>query len=1494
MNEAFVAPVTAGSTTRIAIIGLACRVRGVDTPEQLWQAIMEGRDTRTRVEEKELRERGVSAAEMADPDYVPFTRSMMDAASFDAGFFEITPRDARYMDPQQRVFMECCHEAMESAGYAPDGAAKNVGVFAGSATSTYMLSNILPSAGATMPLNVLYEHARGNDKDYLTTMVSYKFNLVGPSMSVNVACSTGLASVAQACKSLLDHECDMALAGGVRIELPGGIGYRYQKGNVLSPQGRCAVFDASADGTVWSDGAGVVLLKRLQDAIDDGDFIHATIDGFALNNDGSDKAGYTAPGSLGQQSVIAEALAFAGVSAEQVGYLEAHGTGTVVGDPVEFDALSRTYPPAVDGMPYCGLGSLKANFGHMVNAAGMLGLIKAVLVLRNRTLPPQINFSHVNPDIALAGSAFHIPVSPQPWLSPGRERYAAVSAFGIGGTNAHLILREATSLPAAAPVDGARLLVLSARSAEGLRVQAEKLRTHLVAHPDLSLADVAHTLQRGRIGHAYRASLACRDLAQACTLLAEGLQGHECGPDAPKVVFMLPGQGSQYAAMGRHLHASSPAYREAVDRCLQLLAGTSVAPRVRAALSSDGADAEAALRSTEVTQPAMFVVEYALSQMWMRWGMQPAALIGHSLGEYVAACLAGVMSLEDALAVVVARGRAMEALPAGAMLAVGLSAEAIEPYLGAGCELAASNSPEHVVAAGPAPSIDELAARLQSQGIACKRLDVSHGFHCTLVEDAIPQLRATLSQVRLAAPKIPYVSNVTGTWITDAQATSVDYWIEHLRGTVRFNEGLAEVLQRHPRSVLIEVGPGGALSQLARRQGATGVTVMESMRRSAQDEHAFVLSALGVCWARGLLPDWEALAEGAPPARHVPLPTHAFDRSRHWVDPLPAGVPASDASAQLPLSEWMQMRGWTSLPKRIEPRQSTRCLVFCDAAGEPLVAALRARGQEVVHVYPASAYAVGEGCFAVAVDSGKDHRAVASALREADWKIDHVIHAWGLGADVLAAPEHLSTSLVALMHFAQSFRDDDFSADARMAVVTGRAFDVLGDEIVDPVASGLVAAARTLGDELDCLQTRIIDIDPSEANAWPSLLHELDHKGGPALVALRRGRRWAEQVEPTPLPAADAPTVRAGGAYLLTGGLGGLGRAVATWLARTPGVSLTLLGRSALPPPQAWRGICAAPDTPTRLREQLMALVALQDAGAQVRYVSADLSDPDSVERCIAEAVAAVGVFDGVFHLAGVPSTSVVRAKSDVEIANVLAAKVAGAMNLERALRPYPPRLIVLFSSIAAALGGVGQFEYSAANAYLDGLAQKMNGVGGTRWLSIGWDSWREAGMAVDAVVPANLERYKQQELAQAIGTAEGLQCLQSILAEPSVVHCLLSPRRVALRHKARARQAVQADITLLSPSVDTSEWSETERKVVLSWVNLFGYEQIDRSDNFFDLGGDSLLATKAVAAINEEWSIDIGVRDFLESRNLQDVARLVDALATDAAPSDHVEEQVW
>jgi acyl transferase domain-containing protein len=1504
---------------KVAIIGLACRVSGVDKPSEYWQAIATGRDTFRSVSDAELLARGVTQRDLDDPNYVRANRSLPGIEGFDAAFFGITPREARYMDPQQRVFLECCYEALEVAGYRPGETQLNVGVFAGSATSTYMLHHILPNSSAQSQNEVLYEHSHGNDKDYLTTVASYRLNLAGPSMSINTACSSALLSTVQACKSLLDYDCDLALAGGVRIEVPAGVGYKHRKGGILSPDGRCFVFDAGAQGTVFADGAGVVLLKRLEDASAAGDFIYATISGFASNNDGAAKAGYAAPGPEGQESVLREALAFAGVAAETVGYVEAHGTGTVVGDPIEFQALSRVYSAAPDGKPYCALGSVKANFGHLNTAAGVAGLIKAVQALHYKMLPPQINFRKLNPEIPLAGSAFYISTQLRPWEPRSFPRRAGVSSFGVGGTNVHVILEEAPEVSRSAPNPGTQLLVLSAKTAVALQAQVAQLKQHLAEQPQ-SLVDVAYTLQQARRHFPYRASFVCDDLESAIAALSGPASPCEpVGGSPAKVIFMLPGQGSQYLGMGRQLYDAKPVYREAVDRCLAILSGRPEAGAVRAALLLDGESSgagEAALQTTAVTQPALFIVEYALCQLWMSLGVQPDALIGHSLGEYVAACLAGVMQLPDALTLVAIRGQLMQTLAPGAMVSAAIGAAELAGHLQEGCEIAASNSPTHSVAAGPQAAIAELLVHLDQQGIQAKQLDTSHAFHCAMVEAVVPAFGDALRRVRLTPPSFPYVSNVTGTWITAQEATSIEYWLTHLRRTVRFFEGLSAILERFDRCVLVEVGPGRTLSQLARKQPRKPLHVVDSLRQSSANERKHLLISLGLCWQAGVSIDWNACM-GEVSRRRIPLPTYPFQRTRHWIDvdlESRSRAAGTGGAKRAELSNWFYVPAWKLAypPLGASPAQERqRYLLFTTASSAALATDLRAQGHEVRQVRPGERFVNEEDILSLNPNSREEFQRLWDTLREERFSPSRIVFAWGLPTDVppdegwVLDAGHVQEVLTALLFLAQELKPQDLSPAAQLRIITANVFRVVGNERIFPGNAPLVGACRSIADELHYLTCQAIDLDlQARTPWWRALLRELDTTVSQPVVALRNGRRWVEQFDSMPLaPGPQGQPLSAGGTYLITGGLGGVGKIVTSWLAATPGVNIVLLGRQALPPRELWQATLESVGTAERLRNDLLFLQELASRGVRVLALGADVADPAQLARALDTIEREFGHLDGVFHLAGVPSNDTIEFKTPRAVAQTLAPKVQGTWNLYRLLKSRRPGFVALFSSLSAVIGGIKQFEYSAANAFLDAFAHLASGEE-CRWLSINWDAW-QAGMAVNLVVPDHLRHLKSKALEVAIGATEGIDALERLLASSGQAQLVVSTRDLATRSVARNRATLTADAPVVQAPARpahvtgfSAPRNETEGKLAGIWSALIGYERIGRNDNFFELGGDSLLATKVVAAINSELRVDIGVRDFLESKDIEDLARFIDALS--GAPQDElasvapVQEQVW
>jgi amino acid adenylation domain-containing protein len=924
-----------GPLEGIAVVGMAGRFPGADDLGELWRNLCGGVESVRFYSREELAAAGVAPALLDDSRYVRASAPLRDVQHFDADFFDFSAREAELMDPQHRIFLECCWEALENAGYDTRTWPGSIGLFAGMGMSGYLIRNLLShpdlieNAGP-LQIRIL------NDNNFLTSLAAYKLDLRGPSITVQSACSTSLVATCMACQSLLQFQCDLVLAGGVTVVVPHGLGYLALDG-VMSPDGHCRAFDAEARGTVEGSGAGVVVLKRLSDAVAEGDTIHAVIRGFATNNDGGFKLSFTAPSLDGQLEVVATAQAVAGVPAESITYVETHGTGTSLGDPVEVAALTEVFAAATARRGFCALGSIKTNIGHLDAAAGAAGLIKAILAVEHGILPPSLHFETPNPRIDFARSPFYVNTECRPWRPEGWPRRAGVSAFAIGGVNAHVVLEEPPAPAPSAPAPPWQLLVLSARTETALEAVTERLLRHLRESPVSGLADVAYTLQVGRRAFRHRRVLVGRDLADAVGVLERRdprrLLTGTASAGEPQVAFLFPGLGTEYAGMARGLYRDDAGFRARLDDCAERLepllgldlrdvlfpeegeeADGETGIDLRALLGRGPrptSSTEGLLRRTAVSQPAVFAVEYALASRLLDWGIRPQAMVGFSLGEYVAACLSGVLSLDDALRLVAGRARLIDELPGGAMLAVPLGEEAVAPWMAAGLSLAAVAGPELTVLAGTEEAVAAAEERLTAAGHVCRRLQTSHAFHSALMEPAVERFLALFEGIELHPPEIPYLSNVTGGWITAEEATDPAYWAEHLRGTVRFADAVAE-LWREPGRVLVEVGPGQTLSSWALQQssasGGVDPVALPTLRHAFErtDDLAFLLQTVGRLWLTGLRSDWPAFWADQP-RRRVPLPTYPFERRRYWIEPrtelaVPpeALVPASAAMAAAP------------------------------------------------------------------------------------------------------------------------------------------------------------------------------------------------------------------------------------------------------------------------------------------------------------------------------------------------------------------------------------------------------------------------------------------------------------------------------------------------------------------------------------------------------------------------------------------------------------------
>ncbi len=1348
----------------VAIVGMQLRYPGATTLEEFWQNLRNGVESISFFNDAELLAAGFPESLLADPHFVRANPQVGDTAAFDPAFFGFTPREAEVMDPQIRLMLECSWQALESAGWDADRFAGRIGVFMGANLSNYFMANLLPQIheltagqGAISALTLF------NDRDSLATIVSYKLNLKGPSVTVQTYCSTSLVAVHLGCQSLITGDCEMVLAGGVSLNNEPVSGYSYEEGGIKSRDGHCRTFDAAASGTVFGNGVGVVVLKRLDRALADGDTIHAVIRGSAINNDGAIKAGYTAPSVQGQIESISAAIARAGVSPETIGFVEAHGTATLIGDPIEVTALTQAFVAGgATQRQYCALGSAKTNFGHLDRAAGVAGLMKTALTVREGVIPPSLHFENPNPKIDFESSPFFVNTVLRPWeTTNGTPRRGLICSLGVGGTNAHAIVEQPPVVEPSGPSRAAQIVVLSARSESGLGIATDQLVKFLNQNPAANLADVAFTLQNGRKVFGQRRIAVGRDAAEIVAAL-EGKKsglGHAGAPVASKrqVAFMFPGQGAQYVGMGRELYENEPVFRAAVDRCAETLRAQ-VGLDLRTVIYPAAAGAVAAaeqLKQTALTQPALFVVEYALAQLWKSWGVQPAAMIGHSIGEYVAATLAGVFSVDDALALVAARGRLMQSLPAGAMLAVPLSEAELTPLLGGELSLAAVNAPAACVASGPTAAVDALEQTLKARGVEARRLQTSHAFHSSMMEPILAEFTALVAKVKRSTPMLPYVSNLTGTWITPAQAKDPAYWAQHLRGAVRFTDGVAELLKDGER-VGLEVGPGRTLSTLARQrtelaaQGAAVTSLPHPQEKTSDALHA--LAALGKLWIAGVEIDWAGFSAGER-RRRVPLPSYPFDRQRYWVQakaPAPA-VPATTAAAkpvaftrQADLTDWFYVPVWREAAAPAATSVGGRqWLVLADAGAlrDALAARLRADGESVTLVETASAFSlVDDAHYAINPGSKEEFPLLLTTLRGEQRFPDVIVHAWSeqpATGDALANFERTQTrGFYSLLFLAQALGDENLTKPLHLGVVTTGLQSVKGEAIKGADRATLIGPCKVIAQEYPEIASTGIDVAGTPVEMAAAIVAELAVAPREPVVAWRGAQRYAQQFEAQRLPAPGAalPLLRTNGVYLITGGLGGIGLKVAEWLARTVKARLVLTNRSALPPKAEWTAWMQKHGTDDRVSRRIASVQQLEQLGAEVLLTTADTADVAAMGAAVAEARKRFGRIDGVMHAAGVAGDGVMQLKEKKTAAAVIEAKIKGALVLEAVLKDSPPDFTVHYSSIAAVVGGFGQVDYCGANSGLDVMARAATLAGGAPTISINWDAWSEVGMAVETI----------------------------------------------------------------------------------------------------------------------------------------------------------------
>ncbi len=1515
-------PAHGGSTdsageSDIAIIGMSGRFPGANDIDTFWRNISTGVESFTRFSEEELIEAGVDPSLFGEPAYVRSRPVLDNIRGFDAEFFGYSPREASLADPQQRIFLECVWETLETAGYATPEGRGTVGVYAGMNISSYLLTRLmLFQMGADTDGLMI-----GNDKDSLATNVSFRLDLRGPSLAVQTFCSTSLVAVHMASESLRRGECDLAIAGGVSVRVPDRVGYLYQEGNQASPDGHVRTFDAKARGSMFGDGAAVVALKRLDQAIADRDTVFAVIRGSAINNDGALKFSYLAPSIDGQRRCISTALARAGVSPSEISYVEAHGTATEVGDPMEVAALTGAFGPT-DEKQFCLLGSIKPNVGHLDRASGGTGLIKVVQALRHELIPGTLNFESPNPEIDFENSPFRVTAQPTPWPRGDRPRIAGISSLGMGGTNAHAIITEAPPVPARPPRPRRwQVLPLSARSQRAAEQSCAALAERLGTTPH-DLGDIAYTLQVGRRVFHHRRVVVADTATRAATVLTggAGLLGRSDATVGRTVGFLVAGVGEQYPGMVAALYADEPGFRGDVDECLTVLGLPDAAALSDVFLpASEDAPVDdlarllgrdtTTRRSTaqaHLVQPAVFVAEYALARQFMRWGVRPEIMVGYSLGEYVAACLSGVLSLPDALRLVAYRAELIASLPEGAMLAVAADERRLRSVLGTDYadELdIAVRTGSQLVLAGPIDAVEAAGKLLLDAEIGCRRLETTHAYHSRMLAPIADELTAWIAaNIVTNAPTIPYVSNVTGELATEELVSEPGYWARHMCETVEFGAGLAHAL-RTGDVALVEIGAGQSLGALTR--GHPGcergqwplIVATVPGATDQQDTHAALAEALGRLWLTGVPVDWQALHDapdsGWTPGR-VPLPTYPFQRQDCWLDvdmsALNNGTQLIDDSdptsmlkkyPRLPETEWINTQVWRQTTARPARTDADNWLVYtdtgaADSIAETLRAHLETAGCQVVLVRPGERFAAEGHQLVVRPGSPEDATAALRELSQRELLPQRIVHLWSLtevaetDTESERTTECLRRGFHTLVAFARAAGDlglPEWTVD----IVTEGSHRVLPGERVHPERGTLLGPTRLIPVEYPGVRTRLLDVDAATvATSLPAVLAELRAEPADQVVALRGGRRWIPDYEMLDAAciadAAPAVEIRRGGTYLVTGGLGGIGLAMAERLAERYQAKLVLMGRTAVPPRDQWAQILAAETTVDEVRRRIDGLQRLHTAGVELVTVAGDVSRVDDVRRAVDAAVERFGELNGVLHCAGVPALGLMQFKTIADAERVLAPKVAGTLAIAEALREVPVDFVVLFSSTTSATGGgAGQVDYCAANSYLDAYAH-----GGTLpgvVAAVDWCEWTYNGWTVglEGYDEGSRQYFEWYRSTFGITFDQGFDTLLRVLAsgEPHVVVSTqefaplvaMSRRSSIEEHQAMVRKVRDSMGRHPRPDLSTAfveAQTPAEEAIVEVWGEALGLEQIGVHDNFFELGGNSLVGMEIIAKVRK------------------------------------------
>lgn len=1466
----------------IAVIGLACRFPGARDHRHFWENLKNGVESISFFSDSELIASGLREEFINSPNYIKANSIIEDKEYFDSAFFGYRPDEARLMDPQMRAFHECVWEGLEDAGCNPQGDKKRIGLFAGSTSNmNWELYSRIANKEKLVDDFTAFQLSCGR---FLCTRISYLLDLRGPSVFVDTACSTSLYAVHQACKSLLLGECDIAVAGGVTITSRGKVGYEFVEGMINSKDGHCRAFDRDASGTVGGEGAGVVVLKPLKNALQDRDQIWAVIKGTGTNNDGERKVGYTAPSIEGQMEAILTAQKWAGVEPRSISYVEAHGTGTRLGDPIEVEALNRSF--GISREKYCALGSVKTNIGHLDAAAGIAGLIKTVLSLRYRKIPPSLHFQHANPEIRFDNSPFYVNTNLKEWIDTGHPRRAGVSSFGIGGTNVHVVVEEAPPDRQLVPTRPFNLLLLSGKTSSALQGNIGQLCAWLTENPEADLSDVAFMLQTCRAHFGYRKMFVSGSREETIALLSaagQDSENPESHPAVSKPVFMFPGQGAQYRDMCRGLYAEEESFRGFLDNCLDLagqLAGKDFGPIL---FSGRVPDDDGLINLTENTQPVLFMIEYALASVLINWGIVPGLMIGHSIGEYVAGCLSGVFTLKDALWLVINRGRLMQRAAEGVMMAVAISEHELAAIINGdrGLSLAAINSSQQCVASGEKESIEQLKLILDEKGYNNNLVRTSHAFHSHMMDPILDEFERIVKNIQLQKPKIPFISNLTGREITEDRATDPQYWVDHLRKTVNFSKGIATALNAG-YSTFIEVGPGRALGTFVNAHSLKEEThvVLPTLRHRLENAHdmRFLLSAMGKLWVSGLPVSWGKLS-GNRNRRKISLPAYAFDKlafpvvvdSYESMKELFSGDPIPKDRS---IPEWLYKSTWKLAefagPPPSNGSKSTLILADNGGIGSALLTEYRRSSQDNIYVSAGSCFKeFSRNLYQVDPRSDADMRALASSLRNHGLDPDHLIHCWGADEDLPDADEGISRSLCfdSLVNLVTVWMETMDLADKKVVVISRGLHPIFSDGPSNPLKALSIAFLKVLSQERPTCSTLHFDLGADDLagrdhSKW--LFSEINNGDEGKVIAFRQGKKWEQMYENVRTSIGHpGQAFRENGVYLITGGLGNLGFALAKQLlARWKG-TLILTGRAIL-------------------QERISRVEELRRQGSTVIYYSCDTSDRNGMKSMVQSIEKLHGPIYGVIHAAGViggDSVDAIQQLKGTHYEEQFRPKLQGIKTLAAVFEKKELDFCIVLSSLSSILGGIGFGAYAAANSYMDYFIRDRKARNTlNNWLCLNLDRFADGSGGKRAV--------QETDLLEILERCLSVKQLPQVLVSTTDLQVRLedwvyrrSGRMETNGPAASAGKDKDAHISG-KPVAQRSEGESTLDRLRQVWQSFFGKPALGLKDNFFEIGGDSLKALTIIGRIHKEFHVEIPVKTFFADPTLSGTAAYIEACA--------------